>query len=59
MKLQCPICGKAVERSPGAKDKGDEGVFPFCSMRCKLVDLGMWLDGEYRVESRDEGDEED
>lgn len=25
------------------------GTFPFCSERCKLVDLGRWLDGQYQV----------
>lgn len=24
--------------------------FPFCSERCKLIDLGAWLDEEYRIE---------
>jgi endogenous inhibitor of DNA gyrase (YacG/DUF329 family) len=22
---------------------------PFCSERCKLLDLGAWLDGDYRI----------
>ncbi|MBN1508798.1 MAG: DNA gyrase inhibitor YacG [Sedimentisphaerales bacterium] len=26
--------------------------FPFCSERCKLIDLGAWLDAEYRIPSR-------
>jgi endogenous inhibitor of DNA gyrase (YacG/DUF329 family) len=25
--------------------------FPFCSERCRLVDLGAWLDGNYRIAS--------
>jgi endogenous inhibitor of DNA gyrase (YacG/DUF329 family) len=25
--------------------------FPFCSERCRLVDLGAWLDGDYRIPS--------
>ena len=40
--LRCPICREAVE--PAAK------TFPFCSKRCRLVDLGQWLDGKYRIE---------
>lgn len=24
-------------------------LFPFCSERCKLIDLGRWLDGVYQV----------
>jgi len=28
----------------------DHRLFPFCSERCKLVDLGRWLDGRYAIE---------
>jgi len=27
---------------------------PFCSERCRLVDLGNWLDGKYRVATTDD-----
>ena len=27
---------------------------PFCSERCKLLDLGNWMDGRYRVPGRPE-----
>ncbi len=37
----CPVCGKPV--APGAGDA------PFCSRRCRLVDLGRWLDEAYRI----------
>ncbi len=44
----CPICGKpAVER-----------FRPFCSARCRLVDLGRWLDGNYRVPAVENDEEE-
>jgi endogenous inhibitor of DNA gyrase (YacG/DUF329 family) len=34
--------------------------FPFCSERCRLIDLGQWLDAEYRIPSRqDDPDRED
>ena len=36
---RCPICGKPVE----------EAFRPFCSRRCKDVDLGRWLGGDYRI----------
>ena len=26
--------------------------FPFCSKRCKFIDLGAWLDSEYKLISR-------
>ena len=39
---RCPTC-----RGPSHKD-GNK-LFPFCSERCQLVDLGRWLGEEYRV----------
>jgi endogenous inhibitor of DNA gyrase (YacG/DUF329 family) len=39
----CPICKKAA--APRAKNS----TFPFCSARCKTVDLGKWLSEDYRV----------
>ena len=48
----CPICRKPVETS--AKNEW----FPFCSNRCKVLDLSKWLNNEYSVPAReeDEGD---
>jgi uncharacterized protein len=43
IKLKCPICKKTV----GAK--GPE--FPFCSDRCRLIDLGKWASGQYVISS--------
>lgn len=50
---RCPICKK-----PAAPL--DDQAFPFCSERCRLVDLGRWMDGSY-LTSRplDPTDEED
>ena len=43
----CPICARSA---PRRLDSGDANpTFPFCSAPCKLVDLGHWLDGAYRV----------
>ncbi len=40
--MKCPSCGKPVE--------GKDNPFrPFCSERCKLVDLSRWVSEEYRV----------
>jgi|HubBroStandDraft_1064217.scaffolds.fasta_scaffold438452_2 endogenous inhibitor of DNA gyrase (YacG/DUF329 family) len=39
----CPICKK------GVLPRAENSAFPFCSSRCKLVDLGQWLEGAYRV----------
>jgi endogenous inhibitor of DNA gyrase (YacG/DUF329 family) len=42
---RCPICGKGFEIDQLA----DLPSFPFCSDRCKLVDLGRWIDGAYTI----------
>jgi endogenous inhibitor of DNA gyrase (YacG/DUF329 family) len=49
---RCPICDRQVE-GPGAAEWPE---FPFCSSRCRLIDLGRWL-GEaysYRVPAEEE-----
>ena len=44
--MRCPICKKPVEQ-PTETDP--QSNFPFCSERCKLIDLGRWLDGNYQI----------
>ena len=41
--LSCPICKKAV--APRSENR----AFPFCSERCRLIDLGRWLGEDYRI----------
>jgi endogenous inhibitor of DNA gyrase (YacG/DUF329 family) len=42
-KMKCPVCKKEA--------KWDDNPFrPFCSERCRLIDLGKWALGEYRIE---------
>lgn len=48
-KIACPHCGKKSVWST------DNTFRPFCSERCKLIDLGSWADEAYRV-SGEEGD---
>lgn len=43
----CPVCARPVAPRAG------NAAFPFCGKSCKLVDLGRWLDGTYRVPSDD------
>jgi endogenous inhibitor of DNA gyrase (YacG/DUF329 family) len=31
---------------------------PFCSERCKLVDLGNWVTGAYRIAGKEDEDED-
>jgi endogenous inhibitor of DNA gyrase (YacG/DUF329 family) len=38
----CPTCR-------GVADKNGNKLWPFCSERCHLVDLGRWLGEEYRI----------
>jgi uncharacterized protein len=42
---RCPTCGKPFEIERIDELPG----FPFCSERCKLVDLGRWIDGAYSI----------
>jgi endogenous inhibitor of DNA gyrase (YacG/DUF329 family) len=46
----CPICGAEV------KPRSVNKAHPFCSPRCKSIDLGKWLDEEYRVPDQALGD---
>ena len=41
--LRCPTCRALVTK--------DDEYFPFCSDRCRLIDLGKWASGEYRISS--------
>lgn len=43
VKLRCPICKKPVKST--AQDS------PFCSDRCRLIDLGKWASGQYVISS--------
>ena len=44
--MNCPICKKPVDD----QDQGKPGShWPFCSDRCKLIDLGRWLGGRYQI----------
>jgi uncharacterized protein len=42
MKWRCPICHKATDSETSAD-------FPFCSERCRLLDLGNWSSGKYVI----------
>jgi endogenous inhibitor of DNA gyrase (YacG/DUF329 family) len=42
---RCPICGRSFEVAALA----DLPSFPFCSERCRLIDLGRWIDGAYAI----------
>jgi uncharacterized protein len=40
--------------------RSENTAFPFCSARCKMVDLGQWLDEQHRIPVADSpSDDED
>jgi endogenous inhibitor of DNA gyrase (YacG/DUF329 family) len=41
--VACPKCGTLTEYTPQNKWR------PFCSERCRLIDLGKWASDEYRL----------
>jgi len=41
--LRCPTCKQAVKHT--------NADFPFCSERCRLIDLGKWASGDYVITS--------
>jgi uncharacterized protein len=41
--LRCPTCRKIVLRT--------DAEFPFCSDRCRVIDLGKWASGHYVISS--------
>lgn len=50
--VTCPQCGKEVVWS------SDSPYRPFCSERCKLIDLGQWATESYRIPQAESGTEE-
>ena len=52
--MNCPICRKEVERT--------NPEYPFCSERCRVIDLGNWALEKYRIpvapHQPDDGEEE-
>lgn len=54
--VKCPNCGASVPWIP------EQAYKPFCSERCKLIDLGEWAMEEKRIPGESlplEGDDED
>jgi hypothetical protein len=41
-RVQCPQCGSAAEWRRNAHR-------PFCSLACRLIDLGAWIDERHRI----------
>jgi endogenous inhibitor of DNA gyrase (YacG/DUF329 family) len=47
----CPICKRP------AAPRAQNTAFPFCSQRCKQIDLAKWLTGDYRIPTNELPDE--
>ncbi len=51
---RCPICS----RSFTVATIDDLPSFPFCSDRCRRIDLGRWLDGAYVIPGPSAGNQQ-
>ena len=49
--VDCPNCGKTTLWQ-------DNKNRPFCSERCKLIDLGQWADENYKINSSSHGQQD-
>ena len=48
--MSCPQCGARVVWGPASPYR------PFCSERCKMIDLGAWATESYRIPVEDDND---
>lgn len=51
MKYPCPTCRKSITYSKANQYR------PFCSKRCKLIDLGEWASEGHRIDGKPAADE--
>jgi len=57
-RLICPTC-KRILPTPVEKTARQAGFFPFCSERCKLIDLGAWADEQHTIPGNVDADDND
>ncbi len=48
--IRCPVCKKIITY------RLDNPNRPFCSERCRLIDLGKWLSEEHRIEDDEQAE---
>jgi endogenous inhibitor of DNA gyrase (YacG/DUF329 family) len=53
IRVRCPIC----ERTMQGQSTAEWPQFPFCSQRCRLIDLGRWLGERYRIRPETGGED--
>jgi endogenous inhibitor of DNA gyrase (YacG/DUF329 family) len=46
---KCPTCKRALTTTEPGAPANAWPYRPFCSERCRSIDLGSWLDGAYRI----------
>lgn len=55
MAAKCPQCKKELS----VEEKNAKKILPFCSERCRLLDLDSWLTGRYALPAMDQETESD
>ena len=45
IRVRCPVCDRLME----GQGTAEWPEFPFCSARCRTIDLGRWLGEKYRL----------
>jgi endogenous inhibitor of DNA gyrase (YacG/DUF329 family) len=45
IRVHCPVCDRVME----GQSRAEWPEFPFCSARCRTIDLGRWLGEKYRI----------
>ncbi len=51
-RIRCPVCGKMF-------DPATTEAMPFCSRRCRMIDLGRWLGEQYAIPGVEKDEEEE
>jgi uncharacterized protein len=52
IKATCPTCRGVAYKSKDITSR----LFPFCSERCQLIDLGRWISEDYKIPGEPAGD---
>jgi endogenous inhibitor of DNA gyrase (YacG/DUF329 family) len=50
--VSCPVCGQRMQ----GEGVAEWPCYPFCSARCRTIDLGRWLGETYRLPAEDSED---
>ena len=55
--MKCPACKKELPQEKKPREKNSP--WPFCTKRCKMIDLGKWVNEEYAIPVRQAPSEEE